>query len=105
MPRVSTRRPDEELLAFTTPAFFPDTVQWKKIIFTSLGCKVSLGDLFKRGAVRILNCNMNFVELKCILLLSTSYTEQPIGQGAWKEGNNSNNTQNAMHLPVCQIGF
>lgn len=77
----------------------------EKNVFTSLGCKVGLGDLSKSGAVRILNCNMNFVKLKCILLPSASYTEQPIGQGTWKEGNNSNNTQNAMHLPVCQISF
>lgn len=58
---VSTWRPDEELPAYTTPAFLHDKVQWKKIVFTSLGCKVGLGDLSKSGAVRILNCNMNFV--------------------------------------------
>ena len=49
VPRVSTWRPDEELLAYTTPAFLHDKVQWKKILFASLGCKVGLGDLSKVG--------------------------------------------------------
>lgn len=105
VPRVSTQRQDEDLLAYTTPAFLHDTVQWKKVIFTSLDCKVGLGDCSKSGVVRILNCSINFVKLECILLLSTSYNEQPIGQGTWKEGNNGNNTQSAIHLPVCQISF
>lgn len=58
----------------------------------------------KMGLERVLNCNTNFVKLKCTFLTSASCTEQPIGQCTWKEGN-SNNTQNTRHLPVCQIHF
>lgn len=103
---VSIQRPKEELLAYTTPGFlFHDKVQWKKFMFNSLSCNVGWEHLSNSGAVRVLNCNINFVKLKCTLLTSNSHTEQPPGQCTWKEGSNSSNTQNTRHLPVCQIHF
>jgi len=84
VPRVFTQRPDEELISHQLS--HTSKFNGKKIIFTSLACKVGLEDLSKSGAVRILNCNMNFLKLKRTLLPSTSSTEHPIGQSTRKEG-------------------
>lgn len=74
----------------------------KKIIFISLGCQTALGNLSQSGDVRILNCNMNFVKLKCILLSSVSYIYRT---RYCEKGNKSGNALNVMHLPVRQISF